>query len=395
MPTGRPGRALVGALLALVVVAWAGCVTQVGSVPAKTTLAADRVALPTKAIPGISCLFVEAKINGQGPFRLVVDTGAHGLALAPRVAAAAGLKPFAGGTITVIGAAGKTRVGHVAVVDRFEAGGFAVERFWAYLMNAEDAENFRSMGEMDGLCGLDVFADVVLEIDFPRKQVDVVRRGTARYPAVAGVSHERAVVSLELGDKPMRATIDTGFDGTFDLPLDEVALRYPRTKRGGQTMTIGGVSDWESSQLEGEIRLGPLTWSNPPVTHGLGLIGSRALQTWKVVVDQHDRKIYFIGSNLHRRWPQQVVRATAAGYLADYEGTTLKIRAVIPNTAAAQAGLKAGDAILTINGAPAASFVTGNAPELDRVNRTRRMRVRRDGQELELTMDLPVPPARP
>jgi predicted aspartyl protease len=395
MQRGRILAALAAVILPAAIMGFAGCVTPVRSMPGKTTLASDRVSLPTRTVEGFRCLFIEVNINGHGPFRLLVDTGATPLAIAPWVADAAGLKPYAGGTVAVVGATGKTQTGYVAPVARLESGGFKAEQLWAYLMSSADAENFRAFGGMDGFCGLHVFADVVLEIDFPKRQVDVVRPGTVHYPETAGVRHEDGVVVLELGGKSMRATLDTGFEGTLELPLDLASLRYPAAKRGGQSVTMGGFGEIEASQVDGEVRLGPVSWSNPPVTNGLGLIGSRALQTWKVVVDQHERQIFFLGTSLHRFWPTQILRATGAGYLADYEGTTLRLRAVIPGTAAAFAGLKPGDVIVTINGVVAADFVTGHAPDAERTDVVRHLRVQRGGQELDLIMDLSRPSSRP
>ncbi|MEO5959780.1 MAG: hypothetical protein ABIR80_11725, partial [Opitutaceae bacterium] len=50
-----------------------GCVTVATFNPQQTILAADRVELPT--LKGAGPLSIEAKINGVGPFRFVVDTG--------------------------------------------------------------------------------------------------------------------------------------------------------------------------------------------------------------------------------------------------------------------------------------------------------------------------------
>lgn len=298
---GSVKAAFVAASLLAVI---AGCTSSsLRPVPAKTTLAAPRVALPTVAVEGIACLFIEARINGQGPFRLLVDTGATGLALSPRVAQAAGLKPAFTDAITVTGASGAQQVGSAAIVDRLEAGGFRAERVMAYLLSSVDAENFSQLGSMDGFCGLGVFADVILEIDFPRQQVNVVRPGAEHYPeAVAvAVDHTGAVVRAEIGGQPRRLAIDTGFEGNFELPLDGLALRGPRT-RAGRVISLGGSSAAESGQLDGDVRVGPVAWINPPVGQGTDRIGARTLQTWRLAVDQHAGKIYFLDGSLRRQW---------------------------------------------------------------------------------------------
>src|SRR4051812_30182340 len=98
----RGSHGLVGLALVMMAAGLAGCATVIGPAPRKTTLASDRVSLPTAKVPQAAALFVDVRINGQGPFRLLVDTGASCLVLAPRAAAAAGLKPLPGVTVTAI-----------------------------------------------------------------------------------------------------------------------------------------------------------------------------------------------------------------------------------------------------------------------------------------------------
>jgi predicted aspartyl protease len=372
---------------------FSGCATVIGPAPRKTTLAADRVPLPTAKVPQSAALFVDVRINGQGPFRLLVDTGAGCLVIAPRAAAAAGLKALSGVTVTAIGSSGKAQTGQVAVVDRFEAGGFRAEQLVAYLMQQTDADNFERLIAFDGLCGIGVFADVVLEMDFPHEQVTAVRPGFEHYPVERAVPHDAGMVTVNLAGKSTRARVDTGFEGTFQLPLDEKALRYPRVQRDWEIVSLGSVAKTETSQFDGDIALGPISWRNPPisVSDGHPLIGTRALQLWKLVVDQRDNKIYFLGGASQQAWPEHRLRAGRAGYVADYEGPRLRIRRVFAGSPAAAAGLRVGDAVVSINGVAAADFVTGHAADSERAGAARLFRVLREGGELDLILTVPDP----
>jgi predicted aspartyl protease len=397
-PVSRAGRR--GGRRAWVQLGWltvaaalAGCATVIGPAPRKTTLAADRVSLPTTREPEFAGLFVEARINGHGPFRLLVDTGASCLVIAPRAAAAAGLKALPGVTVTAIGASGKAQTGEVAFVDRLEAGGFKAEQLVAYLMQPADADNFERYLRVDGLCGIGVFADVVLEMDFPGGQVSALRPGVEHYPAERAVAHDAGMVTVNLAGKSARARIDTGFEGTFQLPLDQTTLRYPRVQRDWEFVSLGSVAKTETSQFDGDIALGPISWRNPPVSvsDGHPLIGSRALQPWKLVVDQRANKFYFLGGDPQQAWPDHRLRAGRAGYVADYEGPRLRIRRVFAGSPAAAAGLRVGDAVVSINGVAAADFVTGHAADSERAGSVRLFRVVREGGELDLTLKVPEP----
>jgi predicted aspartyl protease len=279
--------------------------------PRHTILAGDRVALPTEKVGPY--LVIEAKINGAGPFRLIVDTGSTGLGLSMEAAKKAGLKPQTdpdqGGGRGLHGLI-ETQV---AWIDRLESGGLLLKGLSADVVAEPDLVYIRQLfgAPFDGVLGVAPLIDVILEVDFPNNQVNALRRGKQVYPAEVGCSYTlddmdapTPLVKVEVGDKSYLALLDTGFDGALALShLDSVPLRSSMLKQYRLRAGLGTqLESWETSQLAGEARIGPVTLRDPPVEIGEAMIGVEALRYWKIVLDQHEQRLYFLGPELTAGW---------------------------------------------------------------------------------------------
>jgi predicted aspartyl protease len=191
-------------------------------------------------------------INGQGPFRLVLDTGATGSAVIQSVAARIGA-PVAPGTIRLIGATGSSLVSAVRV-DSIEVGDLLLGN--RNLAIVEDV-----FGGAEGVLGADGFSDKRIVIDFKNDQISIRRSSAARMPA----GFTRVPVKLRDGHLLMfdvklagvrtKAMLDTGAQATVgNASLREALAR--RARRGVSGNIIGVTLDVQ----EGE------TFDTPPVT---------------------------------------------------------------------------------------------------------------------------------
>jgi predicted aspartyl protease len=276
--------------------------------PQHTIMADDRVALPTQKQGEF--LAIEARINGRGPFRLIVDTGTAGLVLSAEAAKRGGLEPRPEPNTETLVINGVIAT-QVARVDRFESGGLLLKGFSAGVATTSDYAIIRQElgADIDGFLGIAPLADVLLEMDFPHGQVSVRRRGqpvylpgcACRYTLGEG---DALMVQVAVGGNVFPALFDTGSDSVLGLPrLDSIPLRFPWLK---QDRFIGGMGTRivrsESSQLAGDARIGPVTLHNPPVENGHASIGVKALGQWKIVLDQHDQLLYFLGPEPVANW---------------------------------------------------------------------------------------------
>jgi len=339
--------------------------STVSDPPQHTILASDRVALPTQKRSEF--LAIEARINGAGPFRLIVDTGTAGLALSAETAKRANLepRPEPNTETSVLNGVIETQV---AQIDRLESGGLLLKGFSAGVGTTEDFGIIRQEigADVDGFLGIAPLADVLLEMDFPESQVNVLRRGKQVYPAGSACNYtlgegDAPMVMVAVGDNSFPVLFDTGSDSALALPrLDSIPLRFPWLKqdsfRGGMGTRV--VRN-ESSQLSGDARIGPVTLHDPPVENGFANIGVNVLGHWKIVLDQHDQLIYFLGPELSASWapikpPELQLKL---GVLGRIEKTGLRVVDTDVGSAGALAGLSPDDLITLINGESAAAFV--------------------------------------
>lgn len=114
----------------------------------------------------IGRIWAPVLINGKGPFRLVLDTGASRSALLPRVARALGV-PMQPGTMRVHGVTGSTDVSTVAI-DQLEVGELLIES--TRLPIVPDV-----FGGADGVLGNEALGDKRIFIDFRRDRIEISR----------------------------------------------------------------------------------------------------------------------------------------------------------------------------------------------------------------------------
>ena len=268
----------------------AGCASRPPPPPGPGGFAGDRLKLP--AVEVRRFLLVDCRINGAGPFRLLVDSGARGLVLTTDAAARAGIavSPRSGAA----GFAGEAAL--------LQAGGFRLQDVPADLLPpAELARLRRLTGPCDGFLGLGLFRGFVLELDFAGGRAALLRPAAARYPAWSVVAYagERPVVPLQVCGRAERALIDTGSNFFLILPhFDSYPVRGLVAAAPGAHPGAFALDFARSGELAGEIRLGPALWRHPAVreqTQGEEAnLGLQAFADWKLAFEPAAHRIYFL-----------------------------------------------------------------------------------------------------
>lgn len=135
--------------------------------PNATSLAADRVDLPTTFVFG--CPFVDLKINGRGPYRFLVDTGAEVMTVTPRVANEARIPNSRGYVAKAIGAGGQFEYQRIVTINRIESPGLLLSAVSASILSPEFARfgEVRGVKDFGGVIGMRPLQNVLLEIDYP------------------------------------------------------------------------------------------------------------------------------------------------------------------------------------------------------------------------------------
>ena len=185
----------------------------------------------------IGRVWVPVVINGKGPFRLVLDTGATSSAILSPVAESLGL-PLTEARSRLQGATGSAIVPHV-IADRMEVGDLLIND--AKLVIVPDV-----FGGAEGVLGTQGLADKRIYIDFRRDMVEIVHaRGKPRPPGMTVQKFEvgrgrLAEFYLLVGGVRTRAIIDTGAQQTIgnDSLRDALLLR----RREAEDADVIGVT---------------------------------------------------------------------------------------------------------------------------------------------------------
>jgi predicted aspartyl protease len=193
-------------------------------------------------------------INGQGPFRLVLDTGATGSAVIQSVATRIGA-PVASAPLRLVGVTGTSHVSAIQV-DSIEVGDLSLGN--RRLAIVEDV-----FGGADGVLGADGLSDKRIDIDFANDQISIRRsrsakppEGFTRIPVKIRGGH-LLMFEVTLAGVRTKAVLDTGAQGTIgNNSLREALARKARS--GTNTNIVGVTLDIQQGE----------SFDAPPVTIG-------------------------------------------------------------------------------------------------------------------------------
>ena len=222
-------------------------------------------AAPTR-IDRIGRVMTHVMINGKGPFKFVIDTGASRSTLAPHLAKALNLQQSVGRNVMLNGVTGAAEVPTVAV-DSLEIGALK-------FVNQNLPVIFTSiMGNADGILGVAGFHDQRIDVDFKRDRVTVLE-STGRRPHFSMVTARALrnstglmILDVRVGRRiKAKAVIDTGAERTLgNLALQEAMNKGRRKKREPVSAVVHGatpdIADGDVQEIK-EASIGDMKLSN-------------------------------------------------------------------------------------------------------------------------------------
>jgi predicted aspartyl protease len=211
----------------------------------------------------IGRIWAPVMINGGGPFRLVLDTGASRSAVNAQVAEALGIAPDPTQPVLLRGVTGIVAVPTIQV-NSFSVGDVIVTP--AVLPIVADA-----LGGAEGVLGAEGFADKRVYIDFRHDLITITHsRATRAPPGFMSVPLERSAAGLlivyaHVGGVRVHAIIDTGGQST----IGNEAMRQALVRRHAKGMH-SEVIDVTNATQNGE------SFPSPPIELGsLEILGTR------------------------------------------------------------------------------------------------------------------------
>ena len=331
------------------------------SKPKKTELRAAKVQIPLD-LSGKTPV-VEVKINGAGPFRFAIDTGAVHSALDDDVAK----KPALESTETIDipdTPGGEPQAVPVVRLNSATLGQAAFFDFQAvvvdYDIKAEGERHF------DGTLGLLFFSDCLLTLDYPAKSVTIAQgelppangREILDYVERDGL----ATIPLLFGETATNATVASGEMGGVGLAASlvgkiEMARKALSLRRSPSTVPEGQTQE---KQIKGTMRLGQHKLVQPPVHFLAGdpqrasYAGQRILQHFALTFDQVNHRVRFAreGNKEVRFGPMQ----PKFGFVLAYYGNRLQVLDVVPGSSAHESPVKQGDIIRWVDSRKVSDF---------------------------------------
>jgi predicted aspartyl protease len=204
-------------------------------------------------------------LNGKGPFRLVLDTGASHSAIIGAVAADLGLPPA--GAMLLHGVTGSATVPFVTV-DTFVVGD--MEAHATLLPIVPDA-----LGGADGVLGMEGLNDKRIFIDFMHDKITIMHSHRARAPSgyvtvpLTRTANGLLLARAFVGGIRVQAIIDTGGQATVANPALLAALQSRHRRKDLHPSTITGATDdvqpGEDTPIP-PVTLGPLTIQTDYIT---------------------------------------------------------------------------------------------------------------------------------
>lgn len=336
-------------------------------------------------------VFVDVRLNGQGPFHFILDTGSGGVALYRSVADRLHLNVKDAGEGSGVGEKtvryGSTRVATLQCGD-LTFTGVAVDVF-----PDGDSDQVFGTAPVDGIFGEDVFEHVVVKHDYLRKLLTFTLPAAYDYKGSGSIVHfglpaQIPVVDAELDGVRGRFGVDTGARSSLLLygpfvAQNNLVQKYNAMLQGVTGWGIGGpvrsllarakeLAIGDVSVHDLVIRLSTQKGGLTTASSMAGLIGPDVLSQFDVTFDYARSRIIFEkNANYGRRDSYD-----RAGVWMGQAGKHFGVVDVIAGGPASEAGVKTGDTILAIDGVDTEKLFLPDVRE----------RIRREAPENTLTL---------
>jgi hypothetical protein len=329
---------------------------------------AREVTLPFRLIN--NHIYADVKVNGKGPYTFIFDTGGLNV-VTPTLAKSMGLKIE--GHVEARGAGSGTMEAGFTKVRTLELGAVSIkdQPFGAFPLDAlSDVEGL----DQSGMIGFETFRRFVTRIDYGRRTITLIdpKSFDAKDAGIAvPLSFDGNVTEVDATfDRiPGKFQLDTGARSALTLTGPFVARNDLRAKlnKGVEGVTGWGVGGATRSYTEraGTLTIGTFVITAPVVqlasdtggamTEGgiAGNIGAGILKRYVLTLDYGHNVVYFkpIAGPI-----ADLDTFDRAGVWLNRDARGFKVIDVTARAPAAEAGLKPGDIVVSVDGKPATSI---------------------------------------
>jgi predicted aspartyl protease len=237
-------------------------------VPAAKPDPSDMLFAAPTSMDRVGRIVVPVFIDGKGPFRFLVDTGADGSLVSAALATTLGLVPNQTPNERVEGTTGTEQLPCVTI-DNLRIG--SIVRHDVRM----PVSNSHVMTGLDGILGLAGFGDVRVVVDFRRNRVVIAVSSRGLPQNFLDIRAERTpggllVIPARVGDIAVAAVIDTGATGT----IGNTALRKALLREAAASAAAAKIYGVTKQVSMGGVAVSPTIYLGPAVIQNLGVVYS-------------------------------------------------------------------------------------------------------------------------
>jgi len=217
---------------------------------------------------------IEVRINGEGPYRFGIDTGASGDAWITDQLARDLALPGVGSASASDGNEDASRTVDLVRIDRLTVGGIAYQNILAPVLPTVEPRRRggrrRAPGTVGSL-GFQLFRNHLLTLDMPRGEFRVEAGALPPSDGVHILPYQTdrgtPFVPIHVAGRRFDGHLDTGAEGGVLLPrawAERLPLRE-EPRRIGRMRTLFSEADVYAASLDGTLRIGPIEVENPRI----------------------------------------------------------------------------------------------------------------------------------
>jgi len=320
-------------------------------------------------------IYVTGWLNGQGPFKFVMDTGWGTSSITPEVAKRLGL--MTRGAQKTIGAGEGTAEIKFTKVARMRFGGVQLRNLPLNVTSAFDGKTRDAVSNFGGLIGYELFRRFVVKLDFERQRLILILPSRFSHPERVTtipfkLSNTIPLVRAEVDGFEGEFLVDSGFPGSVTLyhgfiEKNQLLTKFKPKFEAITGWGIGGPVRAGITRAE-IFKVGEETIHDLVVTLSLikkgtqansylaGTIGSELLRRFTVTFDYGRREMYLErNANLEER---EVF--DRSGMYLNKGRAWFDVVEVVKGGPADQAGIRTGDKIVSMDGKRASAWTMPN-----------------------------------
>ena len=344
---------------------------------------------PPAAMEGEWCkdyFMVLATIEGQGPFRLLLDTGAAVSLLDDDAAARLGSR-ILGSSLVMTGGGGASLAAKGQVrIERLVSGDVTLMDFD---MAIHDLAKFEPiLGPLDGVLGYSALMGTTFTIDFPGRTVSATNESLdpdaprQNDEAWFKFATSRPHIEANVAGRPVAVLVDSGSGAGFDFETFKSLPRSGGDRPSHASLNLDRLVVTRSARLSGKVRLGPIVYDAPAIgsVPSGSKIGTQVMSEFRWTFDTSKGLIRIDEGPLLVE-PEPLINL---GFVGSIEPGAIRVAHVAHESATHGNGLREGDRVVAINGVAIELFsCEGMRKAIDRATPAV-LSVERDGKRFSI-----------